>query len=224
MRPARRRLGFVLAAVIACLAVAVAAFPALQEGGSRIVRGPSIVPRPVIIGLLLALPAGIAALAAFGASRPMFIAAGALCLLQSFVSFGGITLGFLVPGILLIALGLEAPTTTTPPRPVSRRARAAGLLVVVLGIAAWIVPFAMSETVCWMARTGPDGALVYTRIPNTDSITLEVNDVAGGCDGGAFTIEGLLLAGVVGIGALAMAGLGAGASRRPVVTSEAPAA
>jgi hypothetical protein len=216
MNPGRRRLGFVLAAVVACLAVFVAAFPLIQPGGSGTLEGPAIVPRPIIIGLLLALPAGIAAIAAYGASRPMFIAAGVLSLLESFVSFGGITFGFLLPGTLLIALGLERPTTPSPSR-LSRRARFAGLLVVALGIAAWVVPFAMSETVCWMARTGPDGSMVYTRIPNTDTITLGVSDVGGGCDGGAFTLEGLMLAGVVAIGALAMAGLGAGAGRRPSV-------
>ena len=46
---------------------------------------------------------------------------------------------------------------------VPRRAVIGALAVVALGIGAWIVPFALTETSCWIARTGPDGAIVYTR-------------------------------------------------------------
>ncbi|MEA2613013.1 MAG: hypothetical protein QOI52_972, partial [Chloroflexota bacterium] len=92
MKPQRRRLGFVLAGAIAALAALIAALPLIQEGyGSGELSGPEIVPRPVVIALLLALPAALAAVAAARGSRPIFIAAGVLCLLQSFVSFGGAT-------------------------------------------------------------------------------------------------------------------------------------
>lgn len=139
----------------------------------------------------------------------MFIAAGVLCLLQSVVgAFSGVTLGFVIPGIVLVAMGLERAPTASP-RPTRRRARAAGVLVVGLGIAAWIIPFATSETVCWIARAGPDGNPVYTRIADTDTISVGVGDLAGGCDGGTFTLQGLMVGGVLATGALAMAALAA---------------
>ena len=88
----------------------------------------------------------------------------------------------------------------------------AGALVLALGIGAWIVPFTLSETMCWTATPGPDGALVYQIVPNTDTSTVGVTGVgaAAGCDGGAFTLQGLMLGGVLAIGALAVAALGAG--------------
>jgi hypothetical protein len=213
VKPQRRRLGLVLAAAIAVLAAAVAALPSLQAGAGEL-SGPAIVPRPIIIAMLLGLPAGVAAIAALRASRPMFIVAGVICLLQSLVAFSGVTLGFVVPGILLVALGLERAPAESP-RPIRRREWLAAVLVVGLGIAAWIAPFATGETVCWTARAGPDGNPVYTRIPQSETLTVELGEIASGCDGGAFTLEGLMLGGVLWIGALAVAGLGAGTSRPP---------
>jgi hypothetical protein len=209
MSPRRRRFGFVLAATIAGLAVAIAALPSLQSVGPGELSGPSIVPRLVFIALLLGLPAGVAAIAALRGSRPLFVAAGLLCLFQSFVAFSGVTLGFVLPGFLLIGLGVSR-SSIEPTRPVPRRAWLAGVLVVSLGIAAWIAPFATSEEVCWIARPGPNGEPVYTIIPNSDTLTVGPGDLGSGCDGGAFSLEGLLLAGFLGIGALAIAGLGAG--------------
>ena len=224
MNPKRRRLGYVLAAAIAALAVVVAAFPLIQEGGSGDLSGPDIVPRPVVIGLLLAMPGALALIAALRGSRPIFIAAGVICLLQSIVgALSGVTLGFLIPGILLIALGLERGSSDAP-RPTRRREWLAAAFVVGLGIAAWVVPLALSETVCWIARAGPDGNPVYTIIPNTDTLTLGLGDIASGCDGGTFTLQGLMFAGVVMIGSLAIAGLGGGSTddARPPRVPEMP--
>lgn len=221
MNPKRRRLGYVLAAAIAALAVVVAALPLIQEGGSGELDGPAIAPRPIVIGLLLAVPAALAALAAFRGSRPIFVAAGVLCLLQSIVgAFSGVTLGFLIPGILLISIGLDRASNDSPRQP-RRREWLAALFVVGLGIAAWVVPFALSETVCWIARSGADGNPVYTIIPNTDTLTVGLGDIASGC-GGTFTFQGLMLAGVLGVGALAMAGLSGGSSHdaRPLRAPE----
>ena len=216
--PRRRRLGYILAAAIAVLAVIVAAFPLIQHGGSPEFQGPAIVPRPLVIGLLLALPAALAAMGAFQGSRPILIAGGVLCLLQSIVgALSGVTLGFLIPGILLISLGLSRSADDAP-RPTRGRDWLAAAIVVGLGIAAWVVPLALSETVCWIARTGPDGNPVYAIIPNTDSMTLGVGDLASGCDGGTFTLQGLMLAGVLAIGALGMAGV----SSAPREPTEAP--
>ncbi len=218
----RRRLGYVVAAAIATLAVGVAALPLLQEGGSGELDGPAIVPRPIVIGLLLALPAALAAIGAFRGSRSIFIAAGVLCLLQSLVgAFSGVTLGFLIPGILLISIGLDQASNDAPRR-TRRREWLAALVVVGLGIAAWVAPLALSETVCWIARLGPDGDPVYMIIPNPDTLTVGLGDIASGCDGGTFTLQGLMLAGVLAIGALAMAGLSGGLSHdaRPLPAAE----
>jgi hypothetical protein len=65
----------------------------------------------------------------------------------------------------------------------------------------------MTETICWLARTGADGAVVYTRIPVTDTFTLDSGDLASGCDGGDLTVQGVGLAAVLGIGAVAIAAL-----------------
>lgn len=207
MNGRRRRLGFVLAATIAVLAIAVAAFPLLQgENGPGTLDGPAIVPRPFVIAFLLGLPAGLAAIAALRGSRAMFVAAGVLCLLQSIVAFSGVTLGFVIPGILLVGLGLER----VPAEPQHRsrgREWLMGAFVVALGIAAWVVPFATGETVCWVAREGPDGNPVYTRIPVSDGQTVEVGEIGGGCDSGTFTLEGLMAGGALAIGALSLAGL-----------------
>jgi hypothetical protein len=220
MNSRRRRLGFVLAAAIAALAVAIAAYPLIQPGGSGEYGWPGIIPRPVFIAALLGLPAGLAAIAVFRGSRPIFIAAGVVCLLQSIVgALSGVTLGFLIPGILLLVLGLERTTTASPPT--RRRAWLGGVLVVALAIAAWVAPFATTETVCWTAQKGADDP-VYTRIPETDTLGVGTGDLASGCDSGVFTLEGLLLAGVLAIGALAIAGLAAGSGDRPRDGESAP--
>lgn len=205
----RRRTGFVLAAMIAVLAIAVAAFPFIQgANGPGNLDGPAIVPRPIVLAFLLGLPAVLAVIAAIRGSRAIFVAAGVLCLFQSFIAFSGITLGFVIPGFVLIGLGLSrAPTEHVAP--LRRREALAGLVVVALGIAAWLVPFATSETVCWTAKAGPEGDPVYTLIPDTGTISLQLDEIAGGCDGGAFTLQGLMVAGVLEVGALAMAGLAA---------------
>jgi hypothetical protein len=168
--------------------------------------GPAIIPRPIVLALLLGLPAVLAVIAAIRDSRPIFVAAGVLCLLQSFIAFSGITLGFVLPGCVLIGLGLSRSRTMAAAR-LRRREALAGFLVVGLGIAAWLVPFATSETVCWTARLGPDGEPVYTLIPDTGIVTLQVDEIASGCDGGAFTLQGLMMAGVLTISAAAMAEL-----------------
>lgn len=206
--PARdRRLGFVLAATIAVLAIAVAAFPLVQgASGPGTVEGPAIVPRPLVIAFLLGLPAGLAAIAALQGSRAMLVAAGVLCLLQSIVAFSAVTLGFVIPGILLIGLGLERAQAELH-HPTRRREWLGAALVVGLAVAAWIAPFATSETVCWIAKPGPDGDPVYRLVPDTGSISLDLDDTAGGCDGGAFTLQGLMVGAVLAIGSLAMAGV-----------------
>ena len=40
-----------------------------------------------------------------------------------------------------------------------------GVLVIALGFAAWVAPFALTETSCWVARAGADGTPIYAPIP-----------------------------------------------------------
>jgi hypothetical protein len=219
-----RRRGVILAATVVVLAVAVATLPLIQGATmSGDLSGPSIVPHPIVLGLLLSLPGLLALTAAIRGSRPLFVAAGVLALLQSFIAFSGVTLGFVLPALLLIMLGASAGSAV-PGSPVTRRERLAGVLVVILGIAAWVAPFATTETVCWTARPGSDGSVVYTIIPNSDTLTVEVGELGSGCDGGSFSIEGLALGGVLAIGALALAGLpirSTSGPRDPHVVAEA---
>ena len=193
------------------LAAGVAAIPLIQgPNGAGELTGPALVPRPVVIALLLGMPAVLAVLGAYHRTRLLLFAAGVLCALQSIVAFSGVTLVFLLPGILLIGAGLE-PMGSTSLWP-GRRGWVAVVLVISLGIGAWVVPFVTSETVCWVARPGPVGQPIYTRIPVSDTLHVGIGEIGSGCAGGTFTLEGLLVGGVLGIGALAMAGL---ATRRP---------
>ena len=92
------------------------------------------------------------------------------------------------------------------------------MLVIALGFAAWVAPFAMTETSCWVARAGADGTLIYAPIPVPDGadsgsgsgqveLGLEPTELGSGCDGGAMTIRGAALAAVFGIGAVSVAAL-----------------
>ena len=101
---------------------------------------------------------------------------------------------------------------------IPRRAVVGGVLVIALGVAAWVAPFALTETSCWVARAGADGTPIYAPIPvpaGADSgsgsghveLGLRPTDLASGCDGGAFTIRGAAMAAVFGIGAVSVAAL-----------------
>jgi hypothetical protein len=84
---------------------------------------------------------------------------------------------------------------------------------IALGISSWFALLALTETVCWIARVGADGAYVYTRIPVSDTLTVGVGEVASGCAGGVTTIQGVALATILAVGAIAVAEL---SSRRTI--------
>jgi hypothetical protein len=216
-RPVRdpRRLGLAAAGIVAGLALFIAAVSAGAIGNlvSDDPGPPEVVPRPILLGALLVVPAFIAAVGAWRRSRPILVAAGVLCLAQSFVSFAGVTIPFLVPAFVLLVLGAGGRSEDTP-----RRAMVGGVLVIALGFAAWFAPFALTQTSCWIARAGPSGTVIYTPIPvPADTVfgtggghvelSLDAGDVGTGCDGGAVTIEGATLGAVFGLGAIAVATL-----------------
>jgi hypothetical protein len=200
-----RRLAFAAAGIIAGYAVIVAAVSAGLIGGlgaNDRLAPPEEVPRPLMLAGLFLIPAAVAAIGAIRRSRPLLVAAGFICLGQATIAFSGVTIPFAIPAIVLVALGLEASGIAN-----SRREIIGGIAVVVLGLAALTAPFALSETRCWIARTGADGAVVYFRAPVSNTMTLGVGEVAGGCDGGALTVQGAALGAIFGIGAVAIAAL-----------------
>ena len=210
VRPARDplRLGLAAAAIIAGYALVVAAISANAAAGE--LQAQETVPAPVRLAVLFLLPAFVAAIGAIRRSRPILVAAGVLCLAQSFVAFSGVTFPFLVPAFVLLALGARSDCTRSP-----WRARVGGVVVVLLGFAMWVAPFTMTETTCWVVETGADGTLNSRQVPETETHTLGPTDVAAGCDGGTVTTQGVALAAVFWIGAVAIAAFASSASPAP---------
>jgi hypothetical protein len=209
MDPAQtRRLGIQAAAIIAAYSIVVGAISAVAGGAEPGgFSPPETVPRPIFLVILLMVPAAVAAIGAIELSRPVLIAAGILCLAQSFIAFSGVTIPFIVPGFLLLTVGSRSSTIDTTPR-----AAIAGVVIVILGIGALATPFALTQTTCWVARAGADGTVIYTQTPATDthSGTLNLGDLGSGCGSGELTVEGAGLAAVLAVCAI---GLAAVASR-----------
>jgi hypothetical protein len=204
-----RRLGLAGAAIIAGYALVLAANSANATATAGL-RPPETVPAPIRLALLFLLPAVIAAIGAMRRSRPILVAAGVLCLAQSFVAFSGVTIPFLVPAILLLALGARDDGTGP-----SLRTKVGGVVVVLLGFAMWVAPFTLTETVCWVAETGADGTIVVRQVPETVTQSLGSTEVGAGCDGGAVTAEGVALGAVLWIGAVAVAAFASSTPRAP---------
>ena len=204
-RPGRdRRLGLVAAAIIAGYALVIAAISANAAAGELQAR--ETVPAPVRLAALFLLPAAVAAIGAMRRSRPILVAAGALCLAQSFVAFSGVTIPFVVPAFVLLALGVRSDGTGS-----SWRATVGGVVVILLGFAMWVALFSLTETTCWVVETGTDGTINSRQVPVTETQTLGPTDVAAGCNGGAVTAQGVALAAVFWIGAVTVAALASSA-------------
>lgn len=198
-----RRLAAVAVAIIAVDSLLIGA---ITSGVGHAISGSEVLPtgdplRAVGLTALFLLPAALAGLGAWRGSTPLLLVAGLICALQSFVAFSGVSLIFLLPAVLLfVAAG------RTKRRMTRSRERVGAVVVLLFAIGAWVAPFALSETQCWRTTTQPDGSVVTTRIPAADSTTLGPTDVAAGCDGGAWTTEGValevgLVAGVLAVAA-----------------------
>ena len=192
------------AIVSAVVVIAYAAFvAALPLALYREFRPPWSYYRPVALFVLMSLPALIAIIGARSGVRTLMIAAGVVCLGQSFIAFSGVTIGFVVPALLLLVLaGSENWPDAAPHDGVSALA---GVGVVGLIVGAWIAFLALTEEVCWSATRVGDGNLVYQRIPSTEVMTIPPGQVAGGCNGGTLTFEALGVGAVLAIGAVAIA-------------------
>lgn len=200
-----RRLGLAMAAVIVGYGLFVAAIPFLQ--GDRFPAPPWALYRPIALAGLFAVPAVVAAIGAIHGVRTLLIAAGVLCLLQSFISFSGVTFGFLVPAVVLLALGASAGVEGARP---GRAAGLAGILIIGLTIAAWVSLFALTEPRCYVITRAADGTLVTTEVPATDAALngpAEIQGEGDGCGSAEITLQGLGVSAILAIGAVAIAGL-----------------
>lgn len=166
-------------------------------------RPPWAIDRPVALFILFSVPGAFALIGAMTRRRSLLVAAGVVCLLQSYVSFSLVTLGFMVPAIRLLTLGggERWPAAVSE----TRRSLTVAIVVVGLTLGAWLATLGLTEEVCWSATRGPDGGVTYERIPMSNVMTVPPGSLAGGCDGGSLTPEGMGIGGLLAIGAIALA-------------------
>jgi hypothetical protein len=206
--------------MMAFVALLIATTPLrLNSGEPPDLGPPTLVSGPILSSVFLSVPAMIAAIAAVRGSPLLLVIAGVISLMQSLVAFSGATLGFLLPGLLLLYLGAREGSVPDRERS-SVRQRLTGIIVIGCVALAWVVAFGMTETVCWIASEGTDGALVYRRIPETNAIHVGPSEFGGGCDSGVPTVEGLMTSGILLAGAIALTWLAAGRDVARVIRSD----
>jgi hypothetical protein len=203
----------VLLTSAATLAIAIAV------GNSGAPTGPGL-ERPLLGAVLFTAPAAIGLAGAWRRAPAILVAAGMLCLLQSVLSFSGVTIVYL-PAALAFFLASGRNRVARPPGarvPVFAGSAVIGVLVVGLVIAGWVVANGSTREVCWVERQGA-GGLVRETIPAGEDPPLVVNRdvVATGCDSGIPTTQGVLLA-------LGLAGLAIGAAVLAPTSPPPPAA
>ena len=182
-------------------------------------RPPWWLVRPIALFTLFSVPAGVALIGIIRGVRALLAVAGALCLLQAFIAFSGVTLGFVIPAMMLLAAG-AAGSAAAEPRP-SRTVRIAGVLVVVLVIGAWTSLLGLTATRCYVTLRAADGAVVSTETPATESAlngpTLIIGE-GGGCENGELTAGGMALGAAFAAGAIAVAWRAAEAGDRSITS------
>lgn len=115
-----------------------------------------------------------------------------------------------------------APSRTSERTGGTMRAQLLGALaaaaIVALVLAAGAAAIATAEERCWIRADTPSGP-VFRQIPPTNTITLQGNETAGGCDSGTYTPRGIALEAALLLGATGLAVLvtrsGAGRPRSP---------
>jgi hypothetical protein len=209
-----RTFGLAGAGGIFVISAVVTALGTRADGGSP---GPPTIPRGIVIGLLLAVPAIVALVGVRRRDRVLLTAAGFAVLAPFWLSYA--TLPLVIPGLLLFV----AAGAATQPTDVERWLVAFAIVGLEVG-AIWAL-LGNTETRCWLAYETADGGLVYQ--PATPGVEGQIlglpnGPVASGCDGGALTERGAALAGVLAIGALAVA-FGVPARRRTPTAASPPA-
>lgn len=195
-----RRLAILAVLVIVAYGLFVAALPLFLYDETQ---PPWVAFRPVALFVLFAIPAAIGLVGAATRRRSLFVAAGVICLLQSYLSFSLVTLGFMVPALILLTLGGSDRWPNAARE--TRRSVIASIVVVGLTLGAWAATLAFTEDVCWSATRASNGSLTYQQIPVTAVMTVPAGGFASGCDGGTLTIEGMGVGGVLAVGAIAIA-------------------
>ena len=207
-----RRLMLLGAAVVLGYGLFVALLPLWLYSSPRPPWWPE---RPVALFGLFSVPGVVAAIGALRGIRPIVAAAGVLCLLQAYVAFSGVTVGFVVPGLLLIALA--GSNSWRDARPVTRTMLAGGVAVVALTIAAWISLLALQEPRCYVLARTQDGALLTTEVPATDQMLygpMPIQGEGSGCSSAELTVRGMGASAVLAIGSIAVAATAASARRQ----------
>lgn len=208
-----RRLALVTATIILGYGLFVALIPMIQDRGPR---PPWAIYRPIALFGLFAVPAVVAAIGTVRGVRPLLIAAGVLCLLQAYVAFSGVTIGFVVPAIVLLWLGAGGPISAEEPRR-TRATLLAGIAVIGLTVAAWVSLLALTEARCYFISKAEGGTLIYTEIPATDRMLngpVPIIGEGGGCGSAELTVQGMGVSAVLAIGAMAFAASAAASAGR----------
>lgn len=208
-----RRMALLGAAVVVIYSVFVAVLPLTLADEPR---PPWWLQRPLALFILFTVPAVVAGLGAWRGLRPLIAAAGILCLLQGSVAFSGVTIGFAIPGLVLLAAA--ASRDWPPGRPASPIPAAAAGAVFALTISAWVSLFALTEPRCWAFGTRPDGTVSSVEIPVDGRITITNGGSFGsgtvsgdgpgsgdGCSSGEITDKGLAVSSLLIAGSVAIA-------------------
>ena len=201
MSEASRRLAWIAGGAAIAFSVAIWVL-ARSQGG---LNPPDLVPRPLASAVLLATPGVLGWIGVATGRRTLLVAAGILCIFQSVIAFSGVTLIYLVPGIVFLRAAAAASDATTRRQAVTGRDVGLGAAVVLLVIGAWAATLAITETTCWEARQAPDGGLAWERIPPTNELTAGADIVASTCGSGTLTPAGIVIAATLLVAAIGIA-------------------
>lgn len=161
---------------------------------------PEEVPRGLVLGFLIGVPALIGLMGVRRRDPVLLVAAAGASLAP--VPLSIITIPLVIPAILF----LVAAAAGVPPR---RRATwLVALAIVGLQVGAFVGLLGNTEGKCWVAYPSDHG-LVYRTVAGTENTSQVMGGpgqpVASGCDGGALTVRGAALAAVLSVGAVALA-------------------
>jgi hypothetical protein len=157
-----------------------------------VTNGPGdAVPRPLVIAVLYATPGMIAAFGAIGGRRSLVVAAALLAIPGSVLSFAGVTLIFVFPGVFFVAAAVAMPRGKRSARSMLS---GAGLGIVEFGLvlaAGWGVLIGFTRPACYQIPGG------------------------SGCSSAAISPEGVATAGLLLTMALGLAAIAAATGNRP---------
>lgn len=200
-----RRMGLAVAAIILGYGLFVALVPLTRQDPDT--RPPWWVLRPIALVGLLAVPAVVAAIGSVHAVRPLLVAAGLMCLLQSYVAFSGITFAFMVPAIVLLWLAGTESNWANVTEP-TRSSLIAGVAIIVLTGAAWVSLLALQEPRCWIGVRAANGATSMVEVPATNDAMVGptlVPSGGAGCSSAEITLQGIGVSATFAIGAISLA-------------------